>query len=71
MIQHNQSPDSPGRLTVSIFPDSWDQAWLFAPLVYIAILSHRDEPAQRLVALVESVAQLVQSIADMIGRLKR
>lgn len=56
---------------MSIFQDSWDQAWLFAPLVYIAILSHRDEPAQRLVALVQSVAQLAQSVADMIGRLKR
>lgn len=52
---------------MSIFPDSWDQAWLFAPLVYIAILSHRDEPAQRLVALVESVAQLVQSISAPRG----
>ena len=51
-----------------IISDTWDLAWLFAPLIYIAILGRRDEPAQRLVALVESVAQLVQAIADMTGQ---
>lgn len=53
---------------MSIVSDSWNLALVFAPLVYIAILSRRDEPAQRLVALVQGVAQLVQSVADMIGR---
>jgi hypothetical protein len=53
---------------VAITSDTWDLAWLFAPLIYIAILGRRDEPAQRLVALVKSVEQLVQAIADMTGR---
>ncbi len=56
---------------MSIVSDSWDLALLFAPLVYIAILGRRDEPAQRLVALVQCVAQLVQSVADMIGQRQR
>jgi hypothetical protein len=50
--------------SVFIISDSWDLALLFAPLVYIAILGRRDEPTQRLVALVKSVAQVAQAIAD-------
>lgn len=53
---------------MSIIPDSWDLAVLFAPLIYIAILGRRDEPTQRLVALVKSVAQLAQAIADITQR---
>jgi hypothetical protein len=53
---------------VSIISDSWDLALLFAPLVYIAILGRRDEPAQRLVALVQCVGQLAQAIADITRR---
>lgn len=36
----------------------WELVWVFAPLVYVAVLGRRDEPAQRLVALVKSVAHL-------------
>ncbi|GLV12091.1 MULTISPECIES: hypothetical protein [Mycobacterium] len=53
---------------MSIISDSWDLALLFAPLVYIAILGRRDEPAQRLVALVKSVAQVAQAVADITRR---
>jgi hypothetical protein len=52
----------------SIISDSWDLALLFAPLVYIAILGRRDEPTQRLVALVKSVARVAQAIADISRR---
>jgi hypothetical protein len=53
---------------VSITPDSWGLAALFAPLIYIAILGRRDEPIQRLVALVKAVAQLAKAIADITQR---
>lgn len=56
---------------LATFREKSGLAWAFAPLVYIAILGRRDEPAQRLVALVQSVAQLVQSVADMIGQRRR
>ncbi len=53
---------------MSIISDSWDLVVLFAPLLYIAILDRRDEPAQRLVAMVNAIAALVHAIADAIGR---
>jgi hypothetical protein len=53
---------------MSIISDNVALAVLFAPLVYIAILGRRDRPAQRLVALVESVEELVKAIADTISR---
>lgn len=53
---------------MSMNSDSWDLAVLFAPLIYIAILGRRDEPTQRLVALVKAVGQLAKAIADIIRR---
>lgn len=53
---------------MSITSDSWGLAVLFAPLIYIAILGRRDEPTQRLVALVKAVGQLVKAVADITHR---
>lgn len=53
---------------MAITLDTVDMVGFFAPLIYIAVLGRRDEPTQRLVALVESVAHLVQAMADVIGR---
>jgi hypothetical protein len=53
---------------VPIISDTWDLAWLFAPLIYIAVLGRRDEPTQRLIALVKAVGQLAQAIADITRR---
>lgn len=53
---------------MSITSDSWGLAVLFAPLIYIAILGRRDEPTQRLVALVKAAAQLAKAVADITQR---
>ena len=43
---------------VSVIKDVWILVALFVPLVYIAILSRRDEPTQRLVAVLHALAKL-------------
>lgn len=57
-----------GGISVSIASDSWGLAVLFAPLIYIAILGRRDEPTQRLVALVKAFGQLLKAVADITHR---
>jgi hypothetical protein len=43
---------------VPVIKDVWILVALFVPLVYIAILSRRDEPTQRLVAVLHALAKL-------------
>jgi hypothetical protein len=62
------SPPTRKGSSVPIISDTYDLAWLFVPLIYIAILGRRDEPTQRLVALVKSVGQVAQAIADITRR---
>jgi len=49
-----------GGNPVAIVTDVWGLAVLFVPLVYIAILGRRDEPAQRLVAFLQALAKLLR-----------
>lgn len=56
---------------MAIVTDAWDLAVLFAPLVYIAILGRRDEPAQRLVAFMQTFAELVEAVDAIIRRRPR
>ncbi|SLD30494.1 Uncharacterised protein [Mycobacteroides abscessus subsp. massiliense] len=50
---------------------AWDLAVLFVPLVYAVILGPRDKPAQRTVALVESVAECLKAIEAIVRRLRK
>jgi hypothetical protein len=47
-----------GGSSVPVIKDVWILVALFVPLVYIAILSRRDEPTQRLVAVLHALAKL-------------
>lgn len=38
---------------------------LFAPLVYAVILSRRDQPAQRVLALIQGCTALVKVLAEL------
>jgi hypothetical protein len=47
-----------GGSSVPVIKDVWILVALFVPLVFIAILSRRDEPTQRLVAVLHALAKL-------------
>jgi hypothetical protein len=42
-------------------------AVMFVPLVYLAVLSRRDQPMQRLVALVRALAAVAEAAARGFG----
>ncbi|CPV67969.1 Uncharacterised protein [Mycobacteroides abscessus subsp. abscessus] len=40
---------------MDVVTHAWALVWLLVPLIYIAILGRRDEPAQRLEALIKAL----------------
>ncbi len=40
---------------MDVVTHAWALIGLFVPLIYIAVLGRRDEPAQRLIALIKAV----------------